>query len=105
MLVALLVLLIAAPSFAWNYTGHKSIGVIAYGLLTPATRLESIRFFPDIRIIRSRRQRSLAQAKDVPRFLEAAICRMKSGTIPLPHKGNSVIEARLKHLRISNELR
>ena len=35
---ALLVLIIAAPSLAWNYTGHKAIGIIAYSLLTPATK-------------------------------------------------------------------
>src|SRR5678815_4457152 len=38
LLFIVLLPLLALPSFGWNATGHKAIGLNAYGQLTPATR-------------------------------------------------------------------
>jgi len=52
----LLALLIAVPSYAWNATGHKAIGLIAYGQLTPTTR--------------TRVDELLSQHPDYPKWIE-----------------------------------
>jgi hypothetical protein len=49
-LALFLSLLLAAPAFAWNATGHRAIAAIAYDNLTPAARAkadELIRRHPD----------------------------------------------------------
>jgi hypothetical protein len=79
LLAVLLVLMIATPSFAWNYTGHKAIGIIAYGLLTPATKRSL-----GTRITRSRRQELRQQAITGPELSECKQHYWVSGGPKLP---------------------